>query len=179
MSQVFVIMGVSGSGKTTVGRALAQEIGAPFYDGDDFHPAENVSKMANGIPLDDEDRYPWLLRLRNLIAEHLARRETAVVACSALKKAYRDLLRQGNEGVEVIYLQGSLDLIWQRMKGRQAHYMKADMLKSQFETLEPPSPHHTLIVDIEQPVDVIVRRIVQHYGLGTNGSSAANDRGCG
>ena len=164
MKTVFVITGVSGSGKTTVGLALAQKLGAPFYDGDDFHPPQNVAKMANGIPLDDDDRYPWLARLHDLIADHLARGETAVIACSALKKKYRDQLRQGNEGLYIVYLKGSLNLIWERMKARQAHFMKADMLQSQFEALEPPSPHNTLIVSVEDGVDNIVDHIIQHIG---------------
>lgn len=161
MTTVFVIMGVSGSGKTTVGLALAQKLGVPFYDGDNFHPPENVAKMASGIPLDDDDRYPWLVRLHDLIADHLARGETAVVACSALKKNYRDQLRQGNEGVYLVYLQGSLNLIRERMQARQAHFMKAEMLHSQFEALEPPSAHNTLIVSVEQGVDSIVNYILQ------------------
>ena len=86
MSQVFVVMGVSGSGKTTVGKALAQALNAPFFDGDDYHPAENVAKMASGNPLNDDDRFPWLERLRELISDHIGRSESAVVACSALKK---------------------------------------------------------------------------------------------
>ncbi|HMQ50709.1 MAG TPA: gluconokinase [Anaerolineae bacterium] len=164
MSRVFVIIGVSGSGKTTVGLALAQKLKAPFFDGDDFHPPENVAKMASGVPLDDNDRYPWLNRLHDLIADHLARGETAVIACSALKKKYRDLLRQGNDGVYIVYLQGSLNLIWERMAARQAHYMKADMLQSQFDALELPSPHNTLIISVDQSVDRIVDRILQNTG---------------
>ncbi len=161
MTAVVVIMGVSGCGKTTVGVAVAQKLGASFYDGDDFHPPQNVAKMSNGIPLDDDDRYPWLARLHDLIADHLARGETAVIACSALKKKYRDQLRQGNDGVRIVYLQGSLNLIWERMAARQAHYMKADMLQSQFETLQPPSPHNTLIISVEHSVDSIVDYILQ------------------
>ena len=120
MRRVFVILGVSGSGKTTVGLALAERLNVPFYDGDDFHPPENVVKMCNGIPLDDQDRAPWLARVHDLIADHLARGETAVIACSALKKKYRDRLRAGNDGVYIVYLKGSLNLIWERMEARQA-----------------------------------------------------------
>lgn len=161
MGQVFVMMGVSGSGKTTVGKALAQRLGAPFYDGDDFHPPQNVAKMASGVPLDDADRHPWLARLHDLIREHLARGETAVVACSALKQKYRDQLRHGNDGLIFVYLQGSFDLLWERMKTRQAHFMKADMLQSQFATLEPPSPHNTLVISVEHNVERIVQLIIQ------------------
>lgn len=165
MNQVFVIMGVSGCGKSTVGLALAQRLGAMFYDGDDFHPPENVAKMANGIPLNDDDRHPWLVRLHDLIAEHLARGETAVLACSALKKKYRDQLRQGNNGVRLVYLQGSLDLIWERMAARQSHYMKPDMLQSQFDTLEPPSPQNALIISVEHSVEDIVEQIIHQFGV--------------
>ena len=166
MTTVFVIMGVSGSGKTTVGLALAQKLGAPFYDGDDFHPPQNVAKMANGIPLDDADRHPWLVRLHDLIAGHLARGRTAVIACSALKKKYRDQLRQENEGLSIVYLKGSLNLLWERMKVRKDHYMKAEMLHSQFEALEPPSPHNTLIINVEEGLDSIIDHIIQHIGEG-------------
>lgn len=161
MSRVYVIMGVAGSGKTTVGSALAGKLGAPFYDGDVFHPPENVAKMRQGIPLEDEDRVPWLARLRDLIGEHLARGETAVIACSALKKQYRNRLRQGNEGLCLIYLQGSSALIEERLKARQAHFMKADMLQSQMAILEPPSPHEALVVNIEQSVADIVNEILR------------------
>ncbi len=161
MSRVYVIMGVAGSGKTTVGSALAGKLGAPFYDGDAFHPPENVAKMRQGIPLEDEDRVPWLARLRDLIGEHLARGETAVIACSALKKQYRNRLRQGNEGLCLIYLQGSPALIEERLKARQAHFMKADMLQSQMAILEPPSPHEALVVNIEQSVADIVNEILR------------------
>ncbi|MCB9419963.1 MAG: gluconokinase [Ardenticatenaceae bacterium] len=164
MSRVYVIMGVSGSGKTTVGRALAERLGVPFYDGDDFHPPENVAKMANGIPLNDTDRHPWLARLHDLIAEHEARGETAVLACSALKKKYRDQLREGNDNISIVYLEGSYDLIWERMAVRQAHYMKADMLQSQFDTLEPPSSANTLIINTKHNVSTIVDSIIQRAG---------------
>ncbi|WP_420628922.1 gluconokinase [Candidatus Leptofilum sp.] len=159
---VFVVMGVSGSGKTTVGLALAERLGCPFYDGDDFHPPENVAKMASGTPLNDDDRYPWLVRLHSLIADHLERGETAVLACSALKKKYRDQLRQGNDGVKFVHLQGSLNLIWERMVARQTHYMKADMLQSQFDALEVPSPDNTLIINVENDVESIVTHIIQN-----------------
>ncbi|MBP6469262.1 MAG: gluconokinase [Chloroflexi bacterium] len=165
MSQVFVIMGVSGCGKSTVGLALAQRLGAMFYDGDDFHPPQNVAKMAGGSPLNDDDRYPWLARLHDLLAEHLAQGETAVLACSALKKKYRDQLRQGNEGVRLVYLQGSLNLIWERMAARQDHYMKPVMLQSQFDALEPPSPQNTMIISVEHSVEDIVDYIIQEFDL--------------
>ncbi len=164
MTRVFVITGVSGTGKTTVGLALAHKLQAPFFDGDDFHPPENVARMAAGIPLDDEDRHLWLVRLHNLIADQLAQGQTAVIACSALKKKYRDQLRQGNEGVTIVYLQGNPNLIRERMAARPAHFMKANMLQSQFEALEPPSPHNTLIMSVEDGVDSIIERILHSAG---------------
>jgi gluconokinase len=162
MSKVYVIMGVSGCGKTTVGLALAQKLRLPFYDGDDFHPAENVSKMAHGIPLTDEDRLPWLARLHDLLADHLKRGEGVVIACSALKRAYREQLRAGLEGVQFVYLRGSFALIWRRLAARTDHFMKAEMLRSQFDTLEAPTADEALIVDAEDPPDTIVEQIVLH-----------------
>ena len=158
MTAVYVVMGVSGCGKTTVGQALADKLGCPFYDGDDFHPAENVAKMAGGLPLDDDDREPWLARLHDLLSEHLVKRETAVLACSALKKKYRDQLRVNDE-TRFIFLRGSFDLIWERMQARQNHYMKADMLQSQFDTLEPPGADEALIVDIDQDIERVLELI--------------------
>jgi gluconokinase len=140
MATVYIIMGVSGCGKSSVGQSLAEQRGVPFYDGDDFHPPENVAKMSNGIPLNDDDRRPWLARLHDLIADHLTRDASAVLACSALKRTYRDQLREGNAGVQFVYLDGDFDLIWGRMSDREGHYMKASMLESQFEALEPPTP---------------------------------------
>ena len=159
---VVVVMGVSGCGKTTVGQALADRLDCPFYDGDDFHPAENVAKMAAGQPLNDADRGPWLDRLHDLIRDHLQHGQAAVVACSALKRRYRDVLRAGNNGLEFIYLQGDFDLIWGRMQARSDHYMKASMLQSQFDALEPPGPAEALTVSITADVEAIVDRIMDH-----------------
>jgi gluconokinase len=162
MTAVYVLMGVSGCGKSTVGEALAQRLGCPFYDGDDFHPPQNVAKMASGRPLNDDDRTPWLARLHDLIARHLERGETAVLACSALKKRYREQLREGNEGLRFVYLQGDFELIWRRMQERPAHYMKADMLQSQFADLEEPGEDEAMIAGIEGDV----RRIVESILMG-------------
>jgi gluconokinase len=153
------MMGVSGCGKTTVGKALAQELDCPFYDGDDYHPPDNIAKMAKGLPLNDDDRYPWLAVLHNLIKGHLEKGETAVLACSALKKKYRDQLRAGNEDVLFIFLHGDFDTIWQRMLSRSGHYMKEDMLQSQFEALETPYEDEAIIVSIDQSVDDILVQI--------------------
>jgi gluconokinase len=160
VTQVFIIIGVSGCGKTTIGSLLAAQLNCPFYDGDDFHPPQNVAKMASGTPLNDADRAPWLRRLHDLLAEHLAQGETAVLACSALKKKYRDLLREENENVQFIYLHGDFDLIWQRMSARQGHYMKADMLQSQFDTLEIPGSDEALTIHIDQKPDDIMAEIM-------------------
>jgi gluconokinase len=157
---VFVIMGVSGCGKSTVGVALAEKLDCPFYDGDDYHPPENVAKMASGIPLNDVDRHPWLAKLHDMIGKHLERGETAVVACSALKKKYRRQLRKGNNGLQFIFLKGSFELIWSRMSARQNHYMKAEMLRSQFETLEEPDGDEALVIGIENDVESIVEMIL-------------------
>lgn len=155
-------MGVSGSGKTTIGRLLAAHLNCPFYDADDFHPAENVAKMAAGIPLTDADRIPWLDCLHDIISRHLEAGETAVLACSALKKSYRDHLRQGHEGVCFIHLDGRFDLIQQRMKNRPNHYMKPAMLQSQFQTLETPDNQEALIINIDKSEESIVQEIINH-----------------
>ncbi len=159
MAKILIVMGVSGCGKSTIGQALATRLDCPFYDGDDFHPQANVDKMASGQPLDDTDRAPWLAALAQLASDHLARGQSAVIACSALKQTYRDQLRV-NADVLFVYLEGSFDLIWQRMSERENHYMKAEMLQSQFATLEPPTADEALIVSIEQPVDAIVATIM-------------------
>ena len=154
----FIIMGVSGSGKTTVGKALASELGWDFYDADDFHPPENISKMENGIPLTDTDRAPWLAALHHLIESCLARNRPGVLACSALKESYRNELLIGREDVQLVYLKGSYELIWSRMAARTDHYMKPEMLKSQFDALEEPTA--AMIVDISQSVHAIVQEIL-------------------
>lgn len=154
-----VMMGVSGSGKTTVGKLVAERLGWAFYDADDYHPRANVEKMASGEPLDDSDRRPWLLRLQRLISEHINNEEPMVLACSALKQKYRDLLLEGNEKTEVVYLQGSYELIFERMNGREDHYMKADMLQSQFEALE--EPEDAVVISIDETPEEIAAEIVQ------------------
>ncbi len=157
-------MGVSGCGKTTIGHALAEALGCRFYDGDDFQPEENVAKMAGGTPLTDADRWPWLERLHVLLGEHARRDETVVLACSALKRGYRDRLCAGVDGVRIVHLQGDFDLIYGRMQERPGHYMKPELLRSQFETLEPPTPDEALILDIAKPVEAVVRRIRDALG---------------
>ena len=159
---VVVLMGVAGAGKTTVGRLLAGELGWEFYDADDFHPPANVEKMSRGVPLDGDDRRPWLAALRRLIDDSLARGESAVVACSALKESYRQYLL-ADERTRLIYLKGSLELIKGRMTSRRGHYMKAEMLDSQFAALEEPARDAHL--DASQPPDEIVRAIRLRLGV--------------
>jgi serine/threonine-protein kinase len=149
-------MGVSGAGKSTLGAAVAAELGWPFFDGDDFHPPENVAKMAASIPLVDADRRPWLARLHDLIAGHLARGEPAVVACSALKKTYREQLRAGNDGLVFVYLRGDYERLSRRLAGRRDHYMPAGLLESQFADLEEPGPDEAIVVDMDATVGVVV-----------------------
>jgi carbohydrate kinase (thermoresistant glucokinase family) len=156
----FVVMGVSGCGKTTVGKALAAYLDCPFYDGDDFHSPQNVAKMASGVPLNDEDRAPWLASLAALIREHLDKGETGVLASSALKRRYRDKLRV-DDRVQFVFLDGDFDLIWERMQARPDHYMKAEMLQSQFETLEVPDEGEAITIPIDRSVEEILAQIIE------------------
>jgi gluconokinase len=165
-TRFYIVMGVSGSGKTTVGKALASELGWDFYDADDFHPPENISKMENRIPLTDADRAPWLAALHKLIESCLTRNRPGVLACSALKESYREKLLEGNAGVQIIHLTGSYELIWSRMASRKDHYMKPEMLKSQFDALEEPAD--AIIIDISHSVDEIVQEILRRINLKSN-----------
>lgn len=154
-----VIMGVSGCGKSSVGEALAQRLGLPYHDGDDLHPPANVAKMAAGIALTDADRWPWL----DLVAQKLRDAAPMIIGCSALRRAYRDRIRQGAGGpVQFIHLAGSQDLIAARMALRKGHYMPPSLLESQFAALEPPGPDEALTLTIDQPPAQIVNRIAAH-----------------
>jgi len=155
-------MGVTGSGKTTVGTVLAQQLGWEFADADDFHPPANVAKMKAGIPLDDADRAPWLASLRQAIEQWIAKRQNVVLACSALKKNYRDELAVDRE-VRFVYLKGSYDLIYQRLKQRHGHFASEKILAGQFADLQEPDD--TLTVKIDQPVEEIVAEIRRGLGL--------------
>ncbi len=136
---IVVLMGVSGSGKTVIGLLLSKRLGWPLLDADDFHPPENIEKMRSGVPLTDEDRWPWLDRLNALLKDKASRGESVFLACSALKGTYRDRLAAGCRDVRWVYLKGSFELIESRLKVRKGHYMKAGLLKSQYETLEEPA----------------------------------------
>jgi ACS family D-galactonate transporter-like MFS transporter len=156
-SLVIVIMGVAGSGKTTVGRKLAEDLGWPFHDADEFHPPENIAKMTAGIPLDDDDRAPWLAAIRSRIDGYIARDEGAVFTCSALREAYRRVIVSDPARVPLVYLHGSPELIRERISQRKGHFMKEGMINSQFEALEPPAD--AIAIDIAGSPDEIVSQI--------------------
>jgi gluconokinase len=157
MAVAVVLMGVAGCGKTSVGKRLSELLGWPFFDGDDFHPEQNIAKMSQGIPLDDNDRFIWLSVLHDLIEDHLQGGESMLVACLALKKRYRDQLREGNPGTVFVYLKGDYELIFRRLQDRESHYMKAEMLQSQFAAFE--EPEEAVVVSIDQDLDSIVTEI--------------------
>ena len=154
---IIVVMGVSGSGKTTIGTMLADAIQCSFLEGDSLHSKENIEKMSHGIPLTDSDRAPWLTAIRTHILKFFKRGENLVVGCSALKQQYREFLAEGVP-ITWVYLKGSAELIRSRMKHRPSHFMKADMLPSQFEALEEPSD--AIVVDISPPPSAIVAQIL-------------------
>jgi gluconokinase len=151
-----VVMGVTGSGKSTVGMALAERLGVPFADADDFHSPENVAKMRAGTPLDDNDRLPWL----RAIAAWLREQRDAVVTCSALKRAYRDILREGAPDVLFLHLDGDKETVRQRVAGRAGHFMPESLVDSQFAALEPlTADEHGIVVDFARPVEEIVDEV--------------------
>jgi len=168
MATAIVLMGVSGSGKTAVGRALAARLGWPFHDGDDHHATASVEKMARGIPLDDADRRPWLERLRLLIADHLDRGRSLVVAASALRATYRAALGGDRDEVRFVHLTGDPDLILARLASRSGHYIAPGMLRSQLAALEPP--RDALTIPIDQPIEAITTQIVERMGLAGAGA---------
>jgi gluconokinase len=167
MSQmIYIIMGVSGCGKTTIGSLLAKELNISFYDGDSFHPLENINKMTSGKPLSDSDRELWLDRLKSLICTHLEQNESIVLACSALKQSYRDHLSASTKNIRFIYLKGEYQLIADRMTLRKNHYMKPSMLNSQFDTLEEPTD--AIIIGISDTPDLIVKKILIFISIDKN-----------
>lgn len=156
-----VVMGVSGSGKTTIADKLAERLGWTCEDGDKYHPKSNVEKMSAGHPLTDEDRWPWLNAIADEIERVCTARGHVVVACSALKRTYRDVLLRGRDDVRFVFLNGTQQLIARRLSSRKDHFMPPGLLDSQFKTLEPPGPAENAIdVSIDAPVDTIVGDIV-------------------
>ena len=170
LPRAIVVMGVSGSGKTTVGRLVAKRLGWEFADADAFHTETNVEKMRRGIPLTDADRRPWLQALAELIGDRLSRGSSIVLACSALKREYRDLLGQDDERVSFVYLKGSRELILERLEARVGHYMNPDLLESQFLALEEPSD--AIVLDVARPPAELAEEAARRLRLG----SAAGDR---
>lgn len=158
-----IVMGVSGSGKSTIAEALAKELQMTFIDGDNLHPQANIDKMSAGHPLNDEDRKPWLTTIHETAKQHALKNEHVVIVCSALKKSYRDVIR-GEQSLDqpssmrFVFLSGSYELILARMQAREGHFMKADMLKSQFNILEQPSKseNDVICIDIDAPIEKIL-----------------------
>lgn len=159
----FILMGVSSTGKTSVGTEVAHRLGIKLIDGDDLHPRANIIKMGEGHPLNDEDRAPWLERIRDAAFSLEHKSEVGIIVCSALKKKYRDQIRDGNSNIKFLFLHGSYDVILERMRQRKGHYMKESMLKSQFETLEVPGADEpdVIPIDINASFDEVVERCIQ------------------
>jgi carbohydrate kinase (thermoresistant glucokinase family)/Cof subfamily protein (haloacid dehalogenase superfamily) len=166
MPCALIVMGVSGSGKTTIGERLAARLGWPYEDADQFHPASNVAKMSAGHPLTDEDRWPWLKAIAAEIDRVREAGGRVVIGCSALKRAYRDILVHGRKDIRIVYLDGTEALIAERLGRRKGHFMPPGLLTSQFNTLEPPAPdEHPLTVSIDAPVETIVDTIVRRLEI--------------
>ena len=157
-----VVMGVSGAGKSTVGKVIAVRLDCPFRDADSFHPPANIAKMSSGQPLTDEDRWPWLRAIAAWIAEHRAAGTTCVVTCSALKRVYRDIVTEHQRAdVRLVHLKGDFDLIAARLAARKGHFMPPALLKSQFDALEDPgAEEHAIAVSIDEAPEEIARRIM-------------------
>ncbi|KAM3611112.1 uncharacterized protein V6R79_013670 [Siganus canaliculatus] len=174
---IYIIMGVSGCGKSTLGAFLSEKLGWPMYEGDNFHPPENIEKMARGEPLTDQDRLPWLLKLHEVIEKTRCSGSDALVACSALKQLYRQILLHGSKAlapsaselplsspdVFLLFLHGNYDLIHQRMSIRKGHYMRADLLRSQFDVLEPPlDEENVLRLDVSRSISDMASEVEKH-----------------
>jgi len=157
---ILIAMGVSGCGKTTIGEALAARLGCDFADADSFHSQANKDKMHKGIPLTDDDRWPWLKAIRASIVEKKADNTTHVYGCSALKRVYRDILRDGDKDVTFVYLKGTPELLRERIKTRKGHFFDPALLQSQLDTLEPPTADEAIEVDIAMPPEKIVDTVL-------------------
>jgi gluconokinase len=169
-----IVMGVSGAGKSTIAAALARRLGWRYEDGDTFHPASNVAKMKAGQPLSDDDRRPWLHAIANEIDLVCGAGEHAVIACSALKRAYRDILVHGRRDVRIVFLSGTQPLVADRLARRKGHFMPPDLLASQFRTLQPPADdEHPITISIEASVGAIVDTIVQQLNRDAAASGVA------
>jgi len=161
-----VVMGVSGSGKSTIADHLAARLGWRYEDGDRFHPPSNVAKMSAGHPLTDEDRWPWLQAIADEIERACKAGQRVVIACSALKRAYRDILVHGRDDVRIVFLNGTQELIADRLAARKGHFMPPGLLASQFKTLEPPQPNERPVtVSIDASVEAIVDDIIRQLEL--------------
>jgi gluconokinase len=159
---LLVIMGVSGAGKTTVGELIAKRLDWPFVDGDDLQPLANINKMRSGAPLTDEDRGPWLAAIGDWLDVRIKAGEPGVVACSALKRAYRDRLRDGRPQVRIVYLRGSESEIAERLARRKGHFWPPRLLASQFADLEPPGEdEHAIVVDIEETPEAVAKAVIE------------------
>ncbi|CAI1862558.1 TPA: gluconokinase [Serratia fonticola] len=163
-NRVYVIMGVSGSGKSAVANAVAQRLSANFLDGDFLHPRCNIQKMASGEPLNDDDRAPWLAALNDAAFAMQRTNAVSIIVCSALKKHYRDRLRAGNDNLSFIYLHGDFPVIEARLAARKGHFFKPQMLVTQFATLEQPGQDEVDVqaIDIDQPLDAVIADTVRH-----------------
>ncbi len=160
---IVVLMGVSGVGKTVVGERLAKRLGWCFVDADDLHPPNNVRKMTDGVALTDDDRLPWLESVRHVIAEHAGSGRSAVVACSALKARYREVLLAGHDDATVVYLRGAPTVIERRLGRRRGHFFDPGLLASQLETLEEPTD--ALVVDVDAELEAVVEAVVKGLGV--------------
>jgi gluconokinase len=172
MPCALLTMGVSGSGKSTIGEALAERLAWPYEDADRFHPASNVAKMSAGHPLTDEDRWPWLEAIAAEIDRVCSAGRHVVIGCSALRRVYRDILVHGRNDIRIVYLRGTQQLIASRLAARKGHFMPPQLLTSQFQTLEPPgADEHPVTVSIDAPVEAIVDDILHQLGLGPDATS--------
>jgi gluconokinase len=172
-----IVMGVSGAGKSTIAEALAGRLAWRYEDGDKFHPPGNVAKMRAGQPLTDEDRWPWLQAIANEIDRLSALGARAIIACSALKHAYRDILVHGRTDIRIVYLKGTQPLIASRLARRKGHFMPPGLLTSQFKTLEPPGEdEHPVTVSIDATVDTIVANILRQLDLDADAGASRGER---
>ena len=162
---ILIAMGVSGAGKSRIGEMLAERLSCTYTDGDAFHSAANKEKMHHGIPLTDDDRWPWLGAIREAIEEKQRAGQTAVFTCSSLKRSYRDVLRGTDTDVRFVYLKGSFEVLHERLKTRTGHFFDPSLLKSQLDTLEEPGPDEAIVVSIELTPEQIVDEVMVKIGL--------------